>query len=101
MILDCTGTDSSSEDPVELDSAGPGEGLRSRSGAEGARGCARGLSGDLLVVEVIGRDDRRLRPVPSDLRPATVFPGRGDVMLESRSTAVLVEAFRDMSGRAD
>lgn len=55
----------------------------------------------MLVVEVIGSEDKRLRPVCSPVRPATVFPGRGDEVPESLKTAVFADALRDINGRAE
>lgn len=90
-MRDCAGLDSSPEDS-ELDSAGPGDGLRCGTVSD---------SGDLAVVEVMGNDESRLRD--SLLRPASTVPGRDDddAPAISLSTAVLVDALRDTTGRSN
>jgi hypothetical protein len=92
MMRDWAGYDSeSSSDELEVDSAGPGEGDRCGSG-DGRR------SGETADVDVMGSEERRLRPLGSARRPDVCFPGRGDEPPPSLKTAVAVEGFRETPG---
>lgn len=81
MILDCAGTDSSEDDSLELDSAGPGDAASSRGGS-------LWVTGDLGVGEVMGSDDNRRRLVGSMARVGMETLGRGDGPAPSRRTVV-------------
>lgn len=102
-MRDCAGLDSSSEDAVELDSGGPGEGLLSASGSGFCSGTSS-RSGGLAVDDVIGNEDRRLLgSAPDRADPATPAPVRGDEEPPpmSLSIAVLADMFLDTIGRDD
>lgn len=93
-MRDCAGTDSSSDDSPELESAGPGDSGSSLvdSGS---------LSGDFAGDEVIGRDDSRRRVVDSNVvfRDTGLLSGRGEELLPSRSTVVFSDGLREAAGR--
>ena len=95
-MRDCAGLDSSSsEDVVELDSAGPGDMAPSWSARDVVEG-----SGDLAADDdPMGRDERRFR-APACSVARLRFGGRGDDPLASLSTAVLVlaDVLREMTG---
>lgn len=95
MMRDSAGAESSSDVLLELESAGSGDGDRAALDS----GCGGG--GDLPGVDVTGNDDNRLRPPLSLPRPDPGMVGRGDELSPSLSTAVLVEALREMTGRID
>lgn len=99
MIRDWAGRDSSSDDVVALDSAGPGD-------VDGSRGGSAGDAGIWLGVEDIGIDESLRRPLCSAIRAPEPglpeLPNRGDdPPPTSRRTAVLVEVLRDTTGRVD
>ena len=55
----------------------------------------------MLGVDVMGREESRLRAPESLARPPVALPGRGDKLPPSRSTVVFAEAFLDITGRIE
>lgn len=97
-MRDWTGIESSSDEELELLSAGPGEFALSIS----ATGCSGDLGdlGDLGTGDSIGNDDSRFRPAGSAARRLGLLLVLGDAPPPSLITVVVAEVLRDMVGRA-